>query len=176
MIKLQPIKTADKELYTYMENLLKDSFPKEEYRDLNDLRSYTDNNPMFVNNIILDDEIPVGLLTYWNLGKFFYVEHLAIDSNKRSGGYGKKAVELFCKECNKPIILEVEKPDEEMAKRRIGFYERLDFTLWDNPYKQPPYRNGDEFLPMNVMAYGELDSKKDFERIKEAIYKNVYNQ
>ena len=38
MLKLQRIHTADKELYNFMEELMKLSFPPEEYRDLKQLR------------------------------------------------------------------------------------------------------------------------------------------
>ncbi len=176
MIEIRSITTADTLLYQYMEELLQSSFPKEEYRELDELRNYTDHKQKFVNNIIIDDNVPVGLLTYWDMGDFLYIEHFAIDPTKRSGGYGKKTMELFCSCNNKSIVLEVEKPEEEMAIRRIGFYERLGYALWDNEYEQPPYRKGEDFLPMNIMAYGNIDKGKDFEKVKEIIYKEVYNQ
>ena len=176
MIEIRSITTADTVLYQYMEELLQSSFPKEEYRELDELRNYTDHKQKFVNNIIIDDNIPVGLLTYWDMGDFLYLEHFAIEPTKRSVGYGKKTMELFCSCNNKAIVLEVEKPEEEMAIRRIGFYERLGYALWDNEYEQPPYRKGEDFLPMNIMAYGNIDKGKDFEKVKEIIYKEVYNQ
>ena len=37
------------------------------------------------------------------------------------------------------LLCGVEIPEEEMAKRRINFYQRQGFSLWEKPYQQPPY-------------------------------------
>ena len=66
-------------------------------------------------------------------------------------------------------------PQEEMAQRRIGVYQRNGFTLWENEYYQPPYKTGDSFLPMRLMVHGALDSQKDYEKVKQRIYRDVYN-
>ena len=52
MIRLQPISTSDLQHYKFMEELLIDSFPPEEYRQLEQLREYTDRTGNFHNNII----------------------------------------------------------------------------------------------------------------------------
>ena len=41
MIRLQPISTSDLQHYKFMEELLIDAFPPEEYRQLEQLREYT---------------------------------------------------------------------------------------------------------------------------------------
>lgn len=175
MIGFQRITTRETELYSYMEQLITQSFPPEEYRELKELRAYTDNKPEFYNNIIFHDDIPVGLLTYWDFRHFCYIEHFAIDPAKRNGGYGKDALNRLCQLLKRPIVLEVEMPEEEMAQRRIRFYCRQGFTLWEKPYQQPPYKAGDGYLPMRLMAYGNLDEEKDFETVKECLYREVYH-
>lgn len=175
MIRLQRITTADKALYSFMEQLMIQSFPPEEYRTLDQLRLYTDTKPAFHNNVILDDDVPIGLFTYWNFDFFCYGEHFAIDPEKRNGGYGRRAIEQLCSNiAPRPLVLEVEMPDNEIARRRIGFYQRQGFTLWNKPYRQPPYKPGDNFLPMRLMAYGEMDADRDYEKVKERIYREVY--
>ena len=79
-----------------------------------------------------------------------------------------------CQQLNKPIILEEEMPEEEMAIRRINIYKRHGFTLWEKPYMQPPYKVGDNYLPMLLMAHGNLECEKDFEQVKKCIYREVY--
>ena len=175
MIKFQRITTADINLYTYMEQLITISFPSDEYRALDEMKKYTDTKPHFYDNIIFHNEIPIGFITYWDFEEFYYVEHFAIDPSQRNGGYGKNVLHHLCQLLNHPIVLEVEVPEEEMAKRRINFYKRHGFTLWERPYFQPPYKPGDNYLSMLLMAYGELDSEKDFNTIKEKLYKEVYN-
>lgn len=175
MIKFQRITTDDKELYSYMEQLMISSFPSEEYRSLEELRKYTDTKPHFYNNIIFHHNTPVGFITYWDFGHFYYVEHFAIDPSQRNGGLGKNVLNHLCQQLNSPIILEVETPEEEMAIRRINFYKRHGFTLWEKSYMQPPYKPGDNYLPMLLMAYGNLECEKDFEPVKAQIYRDVYN-
>lgn len=77
MIKLQPISTSDLQHYKFMEELLVDAFPPEEYRQLEELREYTDRTGNFHNNIIFDDDLPIGFITYWDFDRFYYVEHFA---------------------------------------------------------------------------------------------------
>lgn len=175
MLRLQRITTADTALYSYMEQLMVTSFPPEEYRNLTQLREYTDGKKHFYNNIIFDNDLAVGFITYWDFDKFYYAEHFAVDPARRNGGYGKKTLECLCQLLQRPIVLEVEMPEEEMAKRRIGFYQRQGFILWQHDYQQPPYKPGDCYLPMLLMVYGDLDCEKDFEAIKRRIYREVYN-
>lgn len=175
MLRLQRITTADKELYDFMEQLLIASFPPEEYRAPDQLRLYTDTQPAFHNNIVFDEDTPVGFFTYWDFGTFCYGEHFAIDPNRRNGGYGQRTLEALAAHVHPlPIVLEVEMPEEEMAQRRINFYRRHGFTLWDKPYQQPPYKPGDGFLPMMLMAYGNIDPDQAYETVKARIYREVY--
>lgn len=95
MIRLQRISTADGFLYEYMEQLITAAFPPEEYRPLEELRLYTDNKPHFYNNIIFHHDTPVGFITYWDFGKFYYVEHFAVDPAQRNGGHGKNVLNLY---------------------------------------------------------------------------------
>ena len=128
MIKFQRITTKDATLYNYMEQLMTASFPSEEYRPLEELRNYTDTKTHFYCNIILHHDTPVGFITYWDFGHFYYVEHFAIDPSLRNGGHGKNVLNHLCQQLNKPIILEVEMPEEEMTIRRINVSKRHGFT------------------------------------------------
>jgi ribosomal protein S18 acetylase RimI-like enzyme len=175
MIRIQPTHTTDVEHYTFIEELLIKSFPPQEYRKLAQLRQYTDSKSNFANNTILEGDRLVGLISYWHLEHFYYIEHFAINPALRNKGYGQKVLHALCKELNRPIVLEVELPSDETAQRRIHFYQKNGFTLWKQEYAQPPYRTGDEYLPMHLMAYGNLSCERDFEEVKKRIYKEVYN-
>ena len=107
MIRLQPIRTSDVQHYQFMENLLINAFPPEEYRSLEELRNYTDHTDNFHNNLILDGNTPIGFITYWDFNNFYYVEHFAIDPNQRNGGYGKSVLEHLSGNLHRPIVLEV---------------------------------------------------------------------
>lgn len=174
MLTHKNIKTTDQAAYQFIEELFINSFPCEERRELELQREFTDTNPLFTNILLLHQDKPVGFITYWNFEEFCYIEHFAISPEARNGGYGKEALLLFDKLINKPVVLEVEHPTDEMSQRRIGFYTRLEYRLWENEYMQPPYRKGDGFLPMHIMAKGDLNPERDFERIKNKIHKEVY--
>lgn len=174
MISIKQIRSTDTDYYKFVEELFITAFPKEERRESALQREYTDNNALFSNNIILDNNAPIGFITYWNFQDYYYIEHFAIHPSQRNGGYGKKVLEYIQNTLNSPIVLEVESPVDELSTRRIGFYKRANYKLWKNKYFQPPYRNGDDYLPMYLMVYGKLDSEKDFERVKRNLYKEVY--
>ena len=165
MIEIKQVKTENQELYGFVEELMHTAFPAQERRDTPQQREYSDSNPLFCNNVIVEDGKPVGMISYWDMGDFYYIEHFAIDPSLRNGGYGKRVLESIQTKLQGPIVLEVEEPTEEMSIRRINFYKRLNFTLHEKPYMQPPYRTGDSGLPMLLMTYGDIDMEKDFDCI-----------
>ena len=173
-IHIQRIQDVDTNEYKSMEELLTGAFPEEEYRDLSEMRDLTKNRHKFHNNLIYDGDTFIGLITYWDFGKFCYVEHFATLPEMRNRGYGKAIMEKFKRQFHLPIVLEVEPPTEDMPRRRIGFYERQGFRLWKREYMQPPYRPGGDSLPLLLMAYGDLDEQKDFAYIEKTIHKEVY--
>lgn len=173
MLKLTPIKTTDS-VYSFVEQLLHDSFPLAERRDDEAQRDNTDHNPRFTCYFISDDEVPVGLITAWNLDGFYYLEHLATTPLIRNRGYGKQIIQQIKDLLPGVIVLEVEHPEDEMSRRRIGFYQRCGFQLCEKEYIQPPYREGGEEVPLFLM-YSGTDSIDDaFDTIRQRIYKEVY--
>ncbi len=52
--------------------------------------------------------------------------------------------------------MEVEMPEEEMAIRRINFYQTARFYIMGKAYMQPPYKPGDDYLPMLFNGYGDI--------------------
>ena len=176
MIKFIPVKTEDSR-YAFIENLLHESFPEGERREDDRQRYNVDNNPLFTTYLINDEEadICVGVITVWRFKKFCYVEHLATSPNIRNKGYGNKIIRTLLDGCKDiTVILEVELPEDEMSKRRIGFYERNGFRLCTKDYLQPPYSLGGKPIPMYLMFSGCESIDEDFENIKVEIYSNVY--
>lgn len=169
MILLKEINTTH-EHYAFMENLLQTAFPIQERRDSEQQRQNTDDNPLFHNMLITKDDTPIGLLTYWDFNTFVYIEHFAIDSRLRNGGYGGRVLDRFRQQVASPIVLEAEEPSDELTRRRIGFYQRHGFVLQDFAYQQPPYRQGDEWFPMRLMCSGSMD----LITARDTIYREVY--
>lgn len=160
---------------SFVEDLYIESFPLSERRPVETMfELYKDNTP-FVISVAIEDGTLVGFLTYWDLGEFIFAEHFAISPEFRNGGYGRKVMELFM-DVPKPIILEVELPTTILSERRIGFYQRLGYKLWDNiQYQQPAYYKDTNAIPMKLMTYGDMDVERDLIDIRSKIYSIVYN-
>lgn len=175
-MELIPVKTTHP-YYAYAEQLMTDAFPPEERRPIEQQRAYTDHNPLFHSNAVVENGQFAGLINYWQLDGFLYFEHLATCPSLRGGGLGKRILETLCANAALPIILEVEPPTNEIASRRIGFYRRCGFSLWDKQtYMQPSYAPGLPSIPLLLMAYGDIDEEQDFERTVREIHRHVYGR
>lgn len=170
-----PVQSSDDPFLEQIEKTYTDSFPPTERRDFHLVRKLID-NPFFKAYAVLKEEKYVGFITIWEFESFIYVEHFAIDASARNSGIGGKILQQFLENSNKPVVLEVELPEDEMSKRRVGFYERLGFTLDDHLYQQPPYREGDSWLDMRFMTCGNINLSENFETVKNTIYKHVYGR
>ena len=75
----------------------------------------------------------------------------------------------------KPLVIEVETPDNELSIRRIGFYRRNGMRLWEGyDYMQPPYRPAGNALPMLLMSSGDIDPQADYTDVVSTIHRKVY--
>ena len=140
----------------------------------NELKAFKESN--FSPNFIYDGEIFVGYVCFWEFENFLFIEHLAISKEMRGTGVGSRFLKEFAENSNKPIILEVELPETEIAEKRIKFYERLGFVVNQFPYIQPAYQPESNPVDMFVMSYGSSLSKQNFDDYTHKIKKVVYNQ
>jgi len=175
-MEIRNLNISDQMETSFVENLYIESFPPNERRDVDKMmKLYQSETPFFI-SITIEEGRRVGFITYWKLGDFIFVEHFSIVPEFRNGGYGRKVIELFIREMTKPILLEVELPVTDLAKRRIDFYQRLGFKRWENiEYEQPPYTKNEHAIPMNLMSWGNVDVEENFTEIRKKIYKKVYN-
>ncbi|MDR1624533.1 MAG: GNAT family N-acetyltransferase [Tannerellaceae bacterium] len=150
------------------------SFPEAERRSIPLFRELLDKEPKFNVYALLTKDKYIGFIAEWIFDAFVYVEHFAIDETVRNEGFGAAALQQFITQVTYPVVLEVELPTDELSRRRIGFYERLGFIPNNHAYQQPPYNKGDSWLPMRLMTYGRIDLGKNFDDIKDCLYKEVY--
>ena len=150
------------------------AFPFEERRDISDQKECL-NNEYFKFSEIFDDETDVGFIALWDFPEFVFIEHLAIDEEKRAGGYGSKTIELVKETYKKPIILEAEAPETDQQIKRIRFYERAGFKVNFYAYEQPSYHGG-EGVPLKILSYPDILNQEEFDlfikRTRENGYKN----
>lgn len=157
-------------------SLYEASFPSDERRDFSEfLRLMKDDAAPFHVVALSVSGSFAGFITYWEWQDFRYFEHFAIEVTMRNGGIGFRALQAVVGASPLPVVLEVELPDTEMARRRILFYERCGFRLWDNiDYMQPSYGTGKNAMPLRLMTCGNMsfagpDDEKIL-RIKKVVY------
>lgn len=173
-MQLCPVHTQST-YYLAVQELLHQAFPPEERRPDSQQRAYADSNPLFTTLAILHQGAFAGLLTYWQLPGFVYIEHLATRPELRGQGLGQQVIALFTSTIQCPVVLEVEPPSNDLTSRRIGFYQRCGFRLWSHsPYMQPAYAPHLPQVPLLLMAYGQLDEDTDFTHVRQQIHSAVY--
>ena len=118
--------------------------------------------------------MPAGFLAVWEFESFIYIEHFAVDPALRNSGTGSAMLQELVKQYQKPICLEVELPEVELTRRRIGFYERNGFGFNEYPYIQPPISKGKSPVPLRIMTYGSAITQDTFEEMKRVLYQRVY--
>lgn len=149
------------------------SFPENEYRTREDQRALLD-DPDYRLYGLRGEAGVSALCAVWALSDRLFIEHLAVDPSQRNGGVGGRFLDDVIAACKMPAVLEVEPPETEMARRRIGFYQRHGFFLNDYEYYQPPMRAGQEKLPLLLMTTGAPLNRGEFEALRRDIYARVY--
>jgi ribosomal protein S18 acetylase RimI-like enzyme len=116
----------------------------------------------------------LSFIIYWEFKHFIYVEHFAVNEHFRGKGYGTKIFQKFLRNSTKFVVLEVEPPENSVAKKRIKFYEQQGMILNNFLYYQPPYNHGKINVNMLIMSSKYIEDN-DFKRIKREIFEKVYN-
>ncbi len=174
IIECRRIENSSDTLLDKVEKTYNASFPEAERRAFSLVRELVDIEQRFSVFTLMKDGEYVGFITAWSFAGFTYIEHFAINPSARNGGVGGQAMRAFMASCGSPIVLEVEIPADEMSVRRIGFYERLGYTLDSHTYFQPPYRKDEPPLEMRLMSYGDINLRQSFEEVKRNLYLYVY--
>lgn len=156
-------------------SLMQKSFPPDEYRTYKEQRELLD-DPQYCIYVLEDsgtDKIK-AFIAVWTFEDFAFIEHLAVNPLYRNGGIGAAMLQEVVDALACQVCLEVELPETEIAKRRIGFYERNGFVLNHYPYIQPPISKGRNPIPLFLMTSERGVEEERFEMIKSVLYKQVY--
>lgn len=154
--------------------ILEEAFPVEELREMGRQKALLDKPQYRLYGMKHKSGSRQGVIAMWDFDDFIYIEHFAINPKFRNGGFGGKKLDEIINSVGKPVVLEVEVPEDELAKRRVEFYERHGFFYNDFPYLQPPMRAGQGMLPLRFMTFPEKISEDIYKRYKNLIHKVVY--
>lgn len=76
-----------------------------------------------------DGDLFLAFLSYWTFLGYTYVEHFAVQPEHRGKRIGALMLNHLFKEVSKDVLIEVEHPETDEAKRRIKFYEQNGFKV-----------------------------------------------
>ncbi len=168
VITLENIQKNDfGQVYSIMEK----SFPKAEYRPYEKQYALLD-DPNYSVKVLKAKNKIIAFVAVWSLCGFDFIEHLAVDPSFRGKSIGSRFMtEYLANNANK-IVLEVEDKDDDISKRRIGFYERLGFVLTNAKYIQPTLSGVTDIIPLRLMCHpNEFDTEYTVNEIFKKIYK-----
>jgi len=133
-------------------------------------------HPLYRFSAVMQDDKVVGVLAWWELQGFCFVEHFAISSAHRSGGFGRRAMALLQAHADCPLVVDVAPfGADQPASRRVAFYRRLGFEYSGEPVELPAYE-GRSVEPSNLMAWKLELSGGGRERVLAAISRDIYGQ
>ena len=173
-MKLERLNENNKRFYKDAYCLYENAFPLIERRDeINHNIALSFNDYHF--DFIIDNNNLVGIMLYWESNDFIFLEHFAILSNLRNKGYGEKALNLL-KEKNKPIILEIEEPTNDITTRRLNFYKRNGFILTNHNHKQLKFRKNDQELVLKILSYPLPITNEEYNKFYTYLHSKVQSE
>ena len=168
------LEIMQKEEFEQVFSIMEQSFPKEEMRIYEKQKKLLE-LPFYHIEVVKNKEKKiVAFLAYWKLENFYFIEHVAVSKSERGKKIGEKLLKEAFNKWNCFVVLEVEPPETEIAKRRIDFYKRIGFLFNNFEYFQLPLREGFEKIPLKIMSYPRNISKEEFEQYKNMLYQTVY--
>lgn len=149
--------------------LLEASFPADEYRPYEAQKAVLA-RPEYQ---ILTNDAQDAMLTLWRFPTFAYLEHLVVAPGGRNRGLGSQLLQSLLSGLTVPLVLEAEPPETELARRRLGFYQRNGFFIHPYPYEQPPYGPGRSPVPLKVLSNAPMNPE-EFRTVRDTLYRQVY--
>ncbi|MFS0841029.1 GNAT family N-acetyltransferase [Paenibacillus sp. 1P03SA] len=166
----------NRESFDEVFELMEASFPDTEIRTYEGQRRLLD-HPAYRLNVSRNENGDIlAIMGVWEFEAFRFVEHIAVNPNMRGGGIGGKMMTAYTSGSETPVVLEVEPANDTDSKRRIEFYERLGFHLNAFDYFQPPLREGQPELALQIMSYPGPLSEEQFQPYKKVLMAEVYKQ
>lgn len=171
MFSLKQSKLSD---FPKIYKIMQEAFPKAEIRTFDSAFELLKKEDYAIFSAYSDCGEIDGFIACWNFENFCFVEHFAVSQKNRGKGIGTKMIIEFLKAKDKKVFIEVEEPANEIAIRRIDFYERCGFKLSDFGYIQPNLQEDNAEIPLKIMSYPDKITNSEFEDFKSKVFEKVY--
>lgn len=161
--------------FDQIHHIMEQSFPRDERRPREEQLALFEKENYHVFGMTDQNGCVIALIAVWDLQTVVFVEHFAVSPDHRNGGLGSRLLQDLIHTLEVPLCLEVELPETEMARRRIGFYERNGFFYNDYPYMQPPLSKGQACVPLRIMTTSSPLSAERFKELKKLLHARIYD-
>ncbi|MFI3312813.1 MAG: GNAT family N-acetyltransferase [Eubacteriales bacterium] len=171
---LEKMQVAD---FDQVNQLIEENFPPHEIRGYEAQKNLI-NNPSFHIFVLkdLDSHQLKGFISVWDVDDFWFVDHFAVSETYRNQGLGGHILTALQEISQGKIFLEVDLPETEIAKRRIGFYERNGYVTNPYPYQLPALVSGGNIMNLMIMSWNTPLPLEKFTSLKNQLFKIAYNQ
>lgn len=146
-----PLKNTQDRFFNTAWELYEEAFPSQEKRFLAEQIQLL-NHHCYTFQAIYDNNNFIGILGFWEIEEFIFIEHFAINSSLRGKNYGTLILSEFLKE-KKYVILEIEPPLNQQNLKRLHFYQNLGFVQNTIEHFQVPFRKGDTPIVLELLSY-----------------------
>lgn len=163
--------SANDVLFKKAFDLYKVSFPEHEQREFENQTAVL-NNSAYHCDVILEKDVFVGIIFYWETPRYAYIEHFAIDPGMRGNSMGSRCLKKFC-DRHGLVILEIDPPVEPISIRRKNFYMRLGFQENNYQHKHPAYRKQNLPHELTVMSFPRCISEIEYMEFNEYLKKTI---
>lgn len=153
--------------------ILKDHFPTKEVKEYSYVKEMFESGNAHA-LVQKEDDTIIGALCYMEVEEYVFIDYFVIIDAFQGKQLGQQMLQYFKNTINKPIILEVELPTDDISKRRIAFYERMGFILNEHEYVVPPIRSLKCPIYFLLMTDTSPLTKEQFNKIYPKILKIVY--
>ncbi|MFT8319099.1 MAG: GNAT family N-acetyltransferase [Sporolactobacillus sp.] len=168
--------TLDPNAFHQIYQLMALSFPPEEIREERSARRLLDHPNYRILTAVDDAGALCGFFAIWDFKDFQFIEHFAVNPAMRGQGLGSQMLRLLMQEAKPNLLLEVETPENELARRRIQFYQRLGFILSSFGYEQPKLQENSSkrFIRLQLMTWPAPWAIEKLSAAKEKLFDCVY--
>ena len=168
-MEFERITTPAHPLYAEAIGLYEMSFPPHEQRESASQEEIL-SHPAYHFTAMCDGGALIGEALYWDIGEARYMEHLCVAPAARNRRYGQQILEALR---DRPLILEIDPPVDDISRRRRGFYERCGFVENPYPHVHPPYHKGNTGHELIVMSCPGMLTPDEYEAFRDALENTV---
>lgn len=175
MVVLHRIDSVSDKWYEEFYTIYSQSFPVYEQRDEKQ-QECAFNNTNYHLDCFIDDHKFLAFIAYWDFDNYIYIEHFAVNPEYRGENIGSNTLRNFIEDKKKMILLEIDPPVNEIAQKRLKFYEKLGFV--SNPYSHhhPAYKKDYPPHELIVLSMDKALEQSSYDRFYQELSHIVMKQ